>query len=942
MNPSFDQRSFTIDTFNVQLMQTDPRDFTRNAVNLANQLAQQKRLLAGEAQKNALATVLDPFGVPIADRTGYGRDVLPHQYTYASVYNTYKEFYYYYFDEALRNNLQNMLAMRRDGLIQEILRHRQLPTVSLNYHLVPDDPDDKAQQDVAKQVTKVVDKTASYQSLKLWLLEWIFFGKSGVKTKWDQKKIDGVDRWRIGGFDPIQGDKIVYKWDGTPGVLVWAGGNWVQRPDVKPYIDYTTIGPTFFLYNKEYRKNFILGKFEASDFDYLFESEKAGAVNGIGLRDRFYWTWNLMTELLSWQLDAMQRVGANGMLYAFFQAGNPQAQIDTLNALKMLVKENVSAFPLPPQGMGTAADIVQNIPPAPVGYDVMFQMMTYLADIIRRGFLGQNLSSQSEPTGLGSGMSELHADMFQNIILYDAKCLEEVLDDQQLQPIVERNIWTYKGQKLKGDQLPFGLAYKLQVDRENVQEMIDAAEKLHNMGVLLDAEDLRDKAGLSAPKNSSTALAMPGGVTGTATNQQAIAANTTPSPMGASGPGRPRLPMPQRGRPQGIAQMGGRRPPVGGNGTPQANGKAPHGAAPPARYARAVNGDGASLIPVTSETLVRITYTPKVRQGVSLFAVRTEWAIGDDPGPAILLVPTEGGDGLNLYTYDESTRDYVVHRSYGADERNDAVLDATALAQWMARAGAWSETVPVADLASFQHQDYHGLSREAYDVRAKVVGSDDPPIDCWTELLKMVDRSSEASWDILPDEYAKDRSEDPGVMIALMLPPDVADALRPLADPDVADEFHVTLAYLGRLSTLGDDVAADAMDAVRMIAEAYAPLEGVIKGCDRFVASDSSDGRDVLYARVDVPGLGEFRAELREMMDVARIPYSKNHTRYVPHVTLSYVEPGTRATIAQAKLNGRAVPVTFGSLALVIGGRVHAFPFGDGLNVRPHEYATAS
>lgn len=954
MNPSYDPRSVAIDTFKLQMMDTDPRAFMEHSVELANNLKRQRE----ERERDAAAVAgqqlrcqLDPHAEELAQQLSrppsYDGMVIPHQYTFASLYNSYKQFYYYYFDEALRNNYQNALAMRRDGMIQELLRHRQLPTVSLDFHIVPDDPDDKAQQDVAKQVTKVVERTARFQSLKLWLLEWIFYGKSGVQFRWGKEMVDGTDKWCINGFSPIQGDKIVYKWDGTPGVLIYPGNGFLERDDVRPYVDYTTIGPTFFLYKKEYRDRFMIGQFEASDFDYLFEPEKAAATHGIGLRDRFYWTWNMYTEILSWQLDAMQRVGANGMLYAFYQANNPQSRDDTLAALKLLVKENVSAFPVPPEGMGVAADTIQHIEPSTVGYDVMYQMMQWLAGIMRRGFLGQNLSSDSAPTGLGSGMSELHADMFENIVIYDSKCLEEVQNKQQLKPTIDYNIWKYKGQRLRGDQLPFGMQYKIQMDRENVQELVDSAEKLHNMGVPLDMEDLRDKAGLSAPKNVSTAIAIPGGEDGTATNRQALRTlGMTPGGNG-NGNGKPTNGT-ANGNGNGKAEK--RLPSQGANGkAANANG---NGA--PAQFSSSSGSPshGAEGTSDSGTVEIRLTFRPRVREGTSLFGEQREWWIGDDDRPKILLRPAIDGR-VALEVYDPATETDATRRIYATGELEAALRAARGLAQAVADMRTEVETVTVDDLTTFNHQLFHKLHEEQYDVFAKIVGDPamevGPGVDCWQHVLTNVHGDSERAPTTEPAEVRSLLDEDadaqpvprgdsdPGVMIALMIPTgSLAHRIGTrLADPDLRSDLHITLAYLGRLSTLDTATIDDATAVVSQIAEAYAPLAGTLKGIGRFPATANSDGRDVLYWTPDIAGIGEFRGELCEMLTLAGVPYSNNFG-FRPHVTLAYVEPGSRVP---ARLLGiESCPVEFATLAIVVGGNVRQFPFGDGLNLHPEWY----
>ncbi len=109
--------------------------------------------------------------------------------------------------------------------------------------------------------------------------------------------------------------------------------------------------------------------------------------------------------------------------------------------------------------------------------------------------------------------------------------------------------------------------------------------------------------------------------------------------------------------------------------------------------------------------------------------------------------------------------------------------------------------------------------------------------------------------------YAKDRSADPGITIALYPSEDLANDLAvPGGEPP--EELHVTLAYLGRVSEVGRANLAKIERAVKLAVMDQRPLSGTIGGRGRFPASESSDGMGVLYAGVDMPGLVELRQEI--------------------------------------------------------------------------------
>lgn len=136
-----------------------------------------------------------------------------------------------------------------------------------------------------------------------------------------------------------------------------------------------------------------------------------------------------------------------------------------------------------------------------------------------------------------------------------------------------------------------------------------------------------------------------------------------------------------------------------------------------------------------------------------------------------------------------------------------------------------------------------------------------------------------------------DRSEDPGVMIALRLPPNTARAIA-IKGGEPPERLHVTLCYLGRFSALGPLGIMAAQEAVEDAAMGTPALKGSLCGIGRFAATDSSDGKDVIMALVDLPGLDRLRHRVVGGLEARGVPIASAHG-YVPHVTLDYVDPSS-------------------------------------------------
>jgi 2'-5' RNA ligase len=161
-----------------------------------------------------------------------------------------------------------------------------------------------------------------------------------------------------------------------------------------------------------------------------------------------------------------------------------------------------------------------------------------------------------------------------------------------------------------------------------------------------------------------------------------------------------------------------------------------------------------------------------------------------------------------------------------------------------------------------------------------------------------------------------------GVMIALFPSAVTAQQIAAVAGVTVpVEELHVTLAYAGGVDMLTDAQIAGAILAAKKVATYSEPLTGTINGLGRFNASQSSDGKDVIYAVVDLPGLDEVRKWLGKCMGDYEIQPIKNHG-YTPHMTLAYIDTGTDSPISAMP----TMPIRFDAISVAVGGRRVDYP----------------
>ncbi len=174
-----------------------------------------------------------------------------------------------------------------------------------------------------------------------------------------------------------------------------------------------------------------------------------------------------------------------------------------------------------------------------------------------------------------------------------------------------------------------------------------------------------------------------------------------------------------------------------------------------------------------------------------------------------------------------------------------------------------------------------------------------------------------------------------GLLVALWLTPGTAQELA-LSEGESAEDLHVTLCYGGDVSEMDDLDISRIVGRIDQAAGWRPPLEGKVSGYGRFNSSESSDGQDVFYASVDIPGLTAFRQDLMNMLSGGDInyPISQKHG-FTPHITLAYVDPGGENPVDKVP----GINLHFNKVTVVAGDKRIDIPFSG---FQPSVYSTAA
>lgn len=161
-------------------------------------------------------------------------------------------------------------------------------------------------------------------------------------------------------------------------------------------------------------------------------------------------------------------------------------------------------------------------------------------------------------------------------------------------------------------------------------------------------------------------------------------------------------------------------------------------------------------------------------------------------------------------------------------------------------------------------------------------------------------------------EETKKSMEDSRAVLFIGLQISGADALA-IDGGEKPEDFHVTLAY-GYFDTHGhdeDDASARIQHAIEDIRDLI-PDSIHFDAQGRFEASESSDGKDVIYAQVAAGQLEKVHDGLLKALKERGIELEDTFPEYKPHMTLAYIEKGKEFELKELDASGTPTKVMIG------------------------------
>jgi len=440
-----------------------------------------------------------------------GRYLVQHVDTFMNRYSSLASVYRDY-DEALLISRDNARFMRNDVGIRECLDSRQRSVALLDWRIEPESGGTQpSQHEFCALLERICRRISHFTEYRRTCQQAIWYGKYGIQHRWGAQVINDrsvylptprhQDDW---GWRPISGDKLVFRqqrpdrdmppgsYEGQLGIRV--GGNY-QIGDVihgRWKVEPTDFGLGYFLSPAE-RRLMLVHKHQIEDAAYE-DGLRAGAIYGVGIRSVIYWEWVQKQETMAFLMEFLERM-AGGIQVWKYPQGNQQAHDETKAAAENYNsgQEHILLVPVPTGDVGQYG--IEVIDPGFNGVDTLHSLLTeYFGRRIKRYILGQVLSSESDATGLGSGVADLHQNTLLQILKSDATGLEETLTGDLLESLirinVQKGVWMDPG---------FRPRFVIETEDAEVDKKLQAWTSLMDRGVKFRLSDLYELVGASMP-----------------------------------------------------------------------------------------------------------------------------------------------------------------------------------------------------------------------------------------------------------------------------------------------------------------------------------------------------------------------------------------------------------------------------------------------------------
>ena len=387
---------------------------------------------------------------------------------------------------AMRLNPEYQKMMRYDADIEGVLRSLQVSLAGMNWSVTSDDAKDQRLTEIAMKIKQTMRSAPRLTDMFRYLHEAIWYGCAAVNIIYERTDEGfGIAEWR-----PFHSDTLAFD----------AYGNLAMRVGSAYYNDGPNITDIGFdsrvhIFSDNERKAICLHRSfsVAPDFDDPWVTDRQ--YRGFGARDVAWFMWLAKQEVLQDALTFAERY-AVGIRIGFYPLGNAEGRAVMENVLANLVNDN--SVLLPKTGDDKLYDIEIKEPTSGGNLGTFMELLNWLSGKLKESIVGQNLSSESASTGMGSGVADLQGDTLSRISRFHADALADSLTREVIRPIAKM----YGATDAEASKLFF----RFSEERIDIKDRLEAIRAYMDMGGTVLDNEVRDMLGLGDPKPGEAVL----------------------------------------------------------------------------------------------------------------------------------------------------------------------------------------------------------------------------------------------------------------------------------------------------------------------------------------------------------------------------------------------------------------------------------------------------
>lgn len=388
---------------------------------------------------------------------------------------------------ARKKSREDSRLMLRDPRIKHSINKRKMACMQLPFEVVPEDEKNEDQVAAADEL-KFLFERFDYLELFENLLDATFYGVGPSELCLSYDDRDRV--YYVSKTYPIHPDSIVYRLDGEPALRVgmgYTGENRIMAME----------SPARKLDDAE-KQLLIIHNFNYQAADYWEPEEVANIYHGSGLREDLWYFWFMSHKVHKDWLRWIETYAAGIPLIK--HVNNDSGRSAAIQMMKDFKQGGFMMLPISGDPIEAKSVEIELLTPSPESGNIYHQyIVEFCTKFIKLIIEGQDLTSDTASTGLGSGVADQHRTTFEEIRNYDARKLQDTITKQLISRLQRWN-------NIMPDEKFF---FRFVIEDQSPAEALDAAERATRMGVRIKEDEVRAKTGYTRPEETDDVIGGP-------------------------------------------------------------------------------------------------------------------------------------------------------------------------------------------------------------------------------------------------------------------------------------------------------------------------------------------------------------------------------------------------------------------------------------------------